>query len=41
MRGEVAQFLHYKAGDRTVASSILTGVAVLCFTLFALSTVQI
>ena len=35
MHGEVAQFLQYKAGDRRVASSRLTGVAVLCFTLFA------
>ena len=33
MRGEVAQFLQYKAGDRRVASSRLTGVAVLCFSL--------
>ena len=34
-RGEVAQFLQYKAGDRRVASSRFTGVAVLCFTLLA------
>ena len=29
MQGEVAQFLQYKAGDRRVASSRLTRVAVL------------